>query len=226
MKKKIVLSWSGGKDSCFALDTLIQQGYEIISLVTTKPLNEGRTFAHDERTELIQLQGVALNLPVHFIECTFETYTEQFVQAVQSLKNQYQIIGIAFGDLYLEGHREWGEKVAAAAGVEALYPLWTTRKNALLSLEQFVHSGYQAKVIRVRQDFLDESWLGRLVDESFLQDVQTAPICPMGESGEYHTFVFDGPLFSKRILLERGEVIQLDTTKRLDFTSYILVDAD
>ncbi|MCM3766919.1 diphthine--ammonia ligase [Neobacillus niacini] len=216
MKNRIILSWSGGKDSCLALDVLIQQGYEIVSLVTTKPEDGNRTFAHDERTELIQLQGEALNLPVHFIDCTFETYTEQFVSTIQTLKNQFQITGIAFGDLYLEGHREWGEKVAAAAGVEALYPLWTTKDAALKSLENFVQSGYQAVVVRIREDVLDESWLGRLVDESFLQDVQHAPICPMGESGEYHTFVFDGPLFAKSIHLEHGEIIKLDTSKRLE----------
>ncbi|WP_066318790.1 diphthine--ammonia ligase [Bacillus sp. FJAT-29814] len=223
MNKRIVLSWSGGKDSCLALDTLIQQGYEVISLVTTKPQDGDRTFAHDERTEMIQLQGQALSIPVHFIESTFETYTEQFINAIISLKNNYQITGIAFGDLYLEGHREWGEKVAAVAGVEALYPLWTTKDAALQSLQQFVQSRYQAVVIRVREDVLDESWLGRLVNESFLQDVQHAPICPMGESGEYHTFVFDGPLFKTRIHLELGEIIQLDHSKRLEFKNFHLM---
>jgi diphthine-ammonia ligase len=222
MKKRILLSWSGGKDSCIALDTLIMQGYEVISLVTTKPEAEDRTFAHDERTEMILLQGQALSIPVHFIECSFETYTEQFVQAVRTLKNQHQITGIAFGDLYLNEHREWGEKVAAGAGVEALYPLWTTKENSLKSLKQFVHSGYQAVVVRIREDVLDESWLGRLVDASFLKDVQNTAICPMGESGEYHTFVFDGPLFAKRIVLESGKVIKFETSAKLDFKNYQL----
>lgn len=226
MNNRIVLSWSGGKDSCMALDALIQQGYEIVSLVTTKPEDGNRTFAHDERTELIQLQGEALNLPVHFIDCTFETYTEQFVSTIQTLKNQFQITGIAFGDLFLEGHREWGEKVAAAAGVEAMYPLWTTKDLALKSLEQFVQSGYQAVVIRIREDVLDESWLGRLVDASFLKDVQNTVICPMGESGEYHTFVFDGPLFKTRIHLELGDKIQLDHSKRLEFKNFHLISTN
>jgi diphthine-ammonia ligase len=223
MKKQILLSWSGGKDSCMALDTLIMQGYEVISLVTTKPEAEDRTFAHDERTELIQLQGQALSIPVHFIECSFENYTDQFIQSVKDLKNQHQITGIAFGDLYLNEHREWGEKVAAEAGVQALYPLWTTKENALNSLKQFVHSGYQAVVVRIRDEVLDESWLGRLVDASFLKDVQNTAICPMGESGEYHTFVFDGPLFERKIQLELGEVIKFDTSAKLDFKNYQLI---
>lgn len=222
MNKKIVLSWSGGKDGCMTLHTLIEQGYEIVSLVTTVPHELGRTFGHGERTEMIRLQGEALSIPVHFIQCSFKSYTDQFVQAVTFLKNKYDISAIAYGDLYLDGHREWGEKVAAAAGVEALYPLWTKQEDAHRSLENFVNSGYQAVVIRVREDVLDDSWLGRVIDPAFLEDIQRTTSCPMGESGEYHTYVFDGPLFSKKIYLDRGEIIQLETTKKLEFQNFVL----
>ncbi|WHY75496.1 diphthine--ammonia ligase [Neobacillus sp. WH10] len=225
MKKRIVLSWSGGKDCCLALDTLIKQGYEIVSLLTTVPTELGRTFGHGERTEMIKLQGEALSIPVYFIECSYEDYTDQFVQTIQFLKNQERITGIAYGDLYLEGHREWGEKVADAASVEAIYPLWMEKEASIQALETYVRSGYEAVVIRVREDVLDESWLGRIINESFLQDVQKTTICPMGESGEYHSFVFDGPLFSKRIQLEQGEVFQLETTKKLEFKGYRLVES-
>lgn len=224
MNKRIALSWSGGKDCCMALNTLIQQGFEVVCLVTTVPKELGRTFGHGERTEMITLQGESLSIPVYFIECSYENYTDQFIKSVQTLKGQYKLMGIAFGDLYLDEHREWGEKVALAAGVEAMYPLWMKKEDALQSLENFVYSGYEAVVVRVREDVLDETWLGRMIDESFLQDVQKTTICPMGESGEYHTFVFDGPLFSKRIELEYGEVIQLETTKKLEFKSYSLLE--
>ena len=223
MKKRVALSWSGGKDCCMALDTLIQKGYEVVCLVTTVPKELGRTFGHGERTDMIRLQGEALSIPVHFIECSYETYTEQFVKAVQILKNQYKITGIAYGDLYLDEHRDWGENVANAAGVDALYPLWSKKEDAVSLLENFVQSSYKAIVVRVREDVLDETWLGRLLDESFLQDIQMTNICPMGESGEYHTYVYDGLLFSKRIQLEYGEFIQLETTKKLEFRSYHLV---
>nr|WP_317853518.1 diphthine--ammonia ligase [Neobacillus sp. Marseille-Q6967] len=223
VKKRIALSWSGGKDCCIVLDTLLKQGYEVVSLVTTVPKELGRTFGHGERTELITLQGKALSIPVHFIECTYESYTEQFVKALENLRNTEKISGIAYGDLYLDEHREWGEKVANRVGIEALYPLWTKKEDALQLLDHFVHSGYKAVVIRVRHDVLDETWLGRFVDQSFLEDVKKTAICPMGEAGEYHTFVFDGPLFEKRVQLENGELIQLETTKKLEFKSYELV---
>lgn len=224
MKKRIALSWSGGKDCCMALDTLIKIGYEVACLVTTVPKELGRTFGHGERTEMIKLQGEALSIPVHFIECSYDTYTDQFVTALQTLKKQYKITGIAYGDLYLDEHRDWGEKVADAAGVESLYPLWSQKEDAFQLLKNFVQSSYKAVVVRVREDVLDETWLGRSLDESFLHDVRSTTICPMGESGEYHTFVHDGPLFSKRIQLSHGEFIQLETTKKLEFMSYQLVD--
>src|SRR4051794_20594996 len=101
-----------------ALDSLIRQGYEIACLVTTVPKEIGRTFGHGERTEMITLQGESLSIPVYFIECSHENYTDQFIKTVLSLKNQYKIRGIAFGDLYLDEHRDWGEKVANAAGID------------------------------------------------------------------------------------------------------------
>lgn len=223
MKKRIALSWSGGKDCCMALDKLIQKGYEVACLVTTVPKEIGRTFGHGERTEMIRLQGEALGISVHFIECSYDTYTDQFVTALQTLKKQYKITAIAYGDLYLDEHRDWGEEVAYLAGVESLYPLWSQKEDALQLLRNFVQSGYKAVVVRVREDVLDETWLGKSLDEAFLQDVQRTTMCPMGESGEYHTFVYEGPLFSKRIHLVPGEFIQLETTKKLEFISYHLV---
>lgn len=226
MKNKIALSWSGGKDGCMALHRLVEQGYEIACLLTTAPVEIGRTFGHGEKTDLITLQGNSLNIPVHFIECSFECYTEDFIQTLINVKEEYDLSGIAFGDLYFDPHREWGEKVAAAADVESIYPLWMKQEDSLKSLEEFVQSGYEAVVIRVREDVLDESWLGRKIDSSFVRDIKDTNSCPMGEAGEYHTFVHDGPLFSKRIQLKKGEIISLETTKKLEFKYFYLANKD
>jgi uncharacterized protein (TIGR00290 family) len=220
--KKMALSWSGGKDGCLALDVLKRQGAEVACLVTTVPSELGRTFGHGEKMEMIKLQGEALGIPVHFITCTFEDYTESFIAALKELKQKFQLTGIAFGDLYFDAHREWGEKVAAEAVLEAVYPLWMDERESLNALKTFIHSGYQATVIRVREETLDESWLGRGLDASFLDDIQQMEVCPMGENGEYHTFVYDGPLFMKRIVLSQPEIIELETTKKLEFKHYIL----
>ena len=222
--KRVALSWSGGKDGCLVLDVLKKQGMDVACLVTTVPMEIGRTFGHGEKIELIKLQGEALNIPVFFIECTFEEYTEAFVKEIKRLTEKLQLTGIAYGDLYFEPHREWGEKVAEEVGIDAIYPLWMEEKEAINGLADFVKSGYRATVIRVREDVLDESWLGRELDASFLQDIQSENSCPMGEAGEYHTFVYDGPLFNQKIQLEQSEVIQLETTKKLEFRRYSLLD--
>lgn len=205
-----------------ALHTLVEQGYEISCLLTTVPVEIGRTFGHGEKKEMITLQGKALNIPVHFIECSFERYTEDFIQSLKQLKVEYGLSGIAFGDLYFDPHREWGEKVAESCGVESIYPLWMKQEYSSQALEKFVQSGYEAVVIRVREDVLDESWLGRKVDSLFVKDIQETESCPMGEAGEYHTFVYDGPLFSKRIKLKKGEIIPLETTKKLEYEAVLV----
>ncbi|HEY4553695.1 MAG TPA: diphthine--ammonia ligase [Bacillaceae bacterium] len=195
MLNRIALSWSGGKDSCMALHELKKAGHDVACLVTTVPTETGRTFAHDEKTERIQAQAEALGIPAEFIHCTFETYTKDFTEQLMDLKLRYELDSIAFGDMYLEGHREWGESLAQAAGLTSLYPIWGEEHESMDGLKRFIHTGYKAEVMRVRKDALPESWVGRLLDESFIRDIAKKPVCPMGESGEYHTFVFDGPLF-------------------------------
>ncbi|MFD0673333.1 diphthine--ammonia ligase [Cohnella sp. GCM10027633] len=217
MAIRVALSWSGGKDSCMAYDRLAQDGYEVACLVTTVPREIGRTFGHGERIELIRAQGEALGLPVSFIDCGFETYTDDYVSAVRELRKAYRLDAIAYGDLFLAEHREWGTGVADAAGLEALYPLWMKPEDTEAALRRFVDSGYRAVVIRVRDSVLSADWLGREVDRSFMADIARLPdVCPMGEGGEYHTFVYDGPRFRHPIPLAKGEVLQLETTKRLE----------
>ena len=224
MRKRVALSWSGGKDSCLALDVLIKQGVDVACFVTTVPEEIGRTFGHGEKTEMIRLQGEALEIPVEFISCTFENYSESFVEKMIELKRSYQLDGIAFGDLYLEGHREWGEELAKRAGIQAIYPLWMKEKGDVLSaLETFVHSGYNGVVIKVRADVLDKSWLGRFLDQSFMDDISKLEICPMGESGEYHSFVYDGPLFKKKIFLAEATIIKLEASFKLEFGHFELL---
>lgn len=196
MSKKVALSFSGGKDSCLALYQLQKQGIDIAYLITTVWKKNNETVAHDENRERILLQAERLGVPVHFIETDFETYTEDFVLKLNELRAGDNIDGIAFGDIYLSGHREWGEKVAEAASLEAIYPLWTVQESVLRLLHQFVEVGFEAEVIKVDEARLPGTWVGRKVDESFIKDIiKYDDVCPMGESGEYHTTVNNGPIF-------------------------------
>ncbi|MFC0418176.1 diphthine--ammonia ligase [Cytobacillus solani] len=226
LTKRVALSWSGGKDSCLALDKLTKQGVEVACLITTVPIEIGRTFGHGEKMELVNLQAKALDIPVEFISCTFEDYTNSFANALKSYKHQYQLDGIAFGDLYLEEHREWGEQLAKDTSLEPIYPLWGRKEDALHLLATFVQSGYKATVIRVREDVLDITWLGRQLDTAFIHDMMTKDCCPMGESGEYHTFVSDGPLFHAKIELEQPEIIKFETTQKYEFQKIKLIQKE
>ncbi|MFC5701498.1 hypothetical protein ACFPVX_09380 [Cohnella faecalis] len=235
MKKKAALSWSGGKDSCMALERLERGGeYEVSCLLTTVPQEIGRTFGHGERLELIRAQADALGLPVEFISCSFESYTEDYVRSLLEAKAKYRLSAVAYGDLFLAEHREWGTGVAKKAELEAVYPLWMApsaegvapgtapaawneREATRQGLLRFVESGYRAIVIRVKDNALSADWLGRELDRSFYEDIlRLSEVCPMGEGGEYHTFVYDGPLFQWPVVFERGETRQLETTKRLE----------
>ncbi|OKL36058.1 diphthine--ammonia ligase [Domibacillus mangrovi] len=216
MKKRYALSWSGGKDCTMALHLLKTQGVDVVCLVTTVPNETGRTFGHDEKTELIEAQSDSLGIPIHFIRCRSNHYTDDFIADLKQLKDKFMLDGIAFGDIYLDGHIEWGEKTAAAAGVKSIFPLKSKQSESARMLERFIDTGYKAMIIRVRRDAMDAAFLGRMLNDSFAADIAKMDCCSMGENGEFHTFVYDGPLFKVPIVVSTGDVIETSASFRLD----------
>ncbi|OLN23678.1 hypothetical protein BTO30_03680 [Domibacillus antri] len=218
MKKRYALSWSGGKDCTMALHLLKAQGIDIVCLVTTAPIETGKTFGHDEKMDLIEAQSKSLGIPVHFIRCRYDHYTDDFILDLKKLKEEFSLDGIAYGDIYLDSHFEWGERTAAAAGIDALFPLKGRQSESAAMLERFIKTGYKALIIRVRRGVMDKAFLGRKLDESFARDVMETDCCPMGENGEFHTFVYDGPLFHTPIEVKSGGVIESAASFRLDIS--------
>ncbi|AIF43144.1 diphthine--ammonia ligase [Virgibacillus sp. SK37] len=197
MVSKVALSFSGGKDSCLALYYLQQKNVKVECLLTTVWTDKMKTFAHDEHIEQIRKQADALAIPFRIIETDFSTYEEKFVSKLRKVRDEYDLDGIAYGDIYLEGHREWGEGVAEKAGLEAFYPLWRDESQAKGLLEEFVSQGFKAEIIKVDNNKLPEAWVGRTIDDLFIKEIiQMKGVCPLGESGEYHTRVYDGPIFT------------------------------
>lgn len=198
--KRVALSFSGGKDSCLALYYLLRENFEVVSLFTTVWKDNQKTVAHEEELSRLQVQAKQLGIPITFIETDFESYGKDFIKTLKELKETKEINMVAFGDIYIEGHREWGERMAEEAGLKPYYPLWTSRDQAAAMLKDLVNAGFQAEVIKIDNEKLPANWLGRLLDDSFIKDIlQYEEICPMGESGEYHTYVYDGPIFNKRV---------------------------
>src|SRR5699024_2502899 len=157
MATKVALSFSGGKDSCLALYRLQQQNIDIACLVTTVWKKDQQTVAHGENRERVKKQAQRLGIPVYFIETDFDMYGEDFVEALVKIKNQYTIDGAAFGDIYLKGHRDWGEAISRQAGLEAVYPLWTEQENALALLQEFVELNFKARIIKIDHEKLPKS---------------------------------------------------------------------
>lgn len=191
------VSWSGGKDSCLALWRARGLGAEISHLVTTYSGSTGRTMAHGFRMDLVRAQAEALGVELIAVETGWEDYENKLKEAIAPLREQGVEAGV-FGDIDLEEHREWVERVSREAGYRAILPLWDVDERVLL--EEWVEQGFSAIIVAVRSD-LGLEWLGRTLDRGCIADLDHAltrrGLSPSGESGEYHTLAVDGPVFRR-----------------------------
>jgi len=206
-----IVAWSGGKDSALALYTVLTGcRYNVLGLLTTFTEDYNRVTMHGVRRSLVLDQSEALDLPLYEVfipkDCSIEVYGERMSRAMADLK-QIGIEGVVFGDVYLEDVRRYREENLAKIGVKAIFPLWGW--SPYLTARRFIELGFRAVVVCVDSRILDESFTGRLFDQSFLEDLPEG-IDPCGERGEFHTFVFDGPIFKRRIDFEIGEVVLRD----------------
>jgi uncharacterized protein (TIGR00290 family) len=205
---KLVLSWSGGKDSALALHELGRD--EVAVLLTTVTEEYERISMHGVRRELLALQAEALGLPLCEVAippaCPNDVYEARLEQAYA----EPPLAGaaeVAFGDLFLEDIRRYREERLAAAGRVGLFPLWGRDTTELA--HHFLALGFQAEVVCVDPRALDASFAARAYDEAFLRDLP-AGVDPCGENGEFHTFVHRGPLFAAPVACRSGEVVERD----------------
>ncbi len=204
---KVAVSWSGGKESCLACYRAISRGLEVSHLLNFVNKGSERSMGHGLDPELILAQSQAMGIPLVQRETSWETYERKFKDAVLELKRR-GVKGIVFGDVDLQEHKDWVEKVCRELDVEPVEPLWGGDPMELLN--EFVNAGFEAIVVRVRGDLLGEEWLGRRVNRVFLRDIAKEPIHPLGEKGEYHTFVTNGPIFKHRIRILGSDKVVKD----------------
>lgn len=207
-ESKIVLSWSGGKDSALALWVMREQlGIEPAALLTTITEDHDRVSMHGVRRELVRAQAAATGLPLVEIgipaACPNEVY-EQRMAAALSAPPLAEAGTIAFADLFLEQIRAYREERLRGAGREALFPLWGLDTAALA--RRFVDAGFEATLVCVDPSQIDPSFAGRRFDAALLADLP-ASADPCGENGEFHTFVHAGPIFAAPIAVEVGETV-------------------
>lgn len=208
MKNKAILSWSGGKDSALALYELTRLGStEIAALLTTVTQGYDRISMHGVRRDLLVKQAIALGYPLEEVtipqNCTNEAY-EQLMQQTLEKYSQAGITQVVFGDLFLEEVRAYREERLGRIDMQGIFPLWG--RNTGEVARQFIQLGFRSIVVCVDTQTLGPAYAGREYDESFLRDLPEK-VDPCGENGEFHTFVYDGPVFRKPIQVERGEKV-------------------
>lgn len=201
------MNWSGGKDSALSLYKAKQEGLPVALLLTTVNGETDRISMHGVRRSLLKQQAVALGMPLQTIELPgtpgMDAYETTMQAAHRALKSEGFTHGI-FGDIFLEDLKAYREKLLAQDGLDCLFPLWNRSSNDVV--QSYLQSGFKAVVVCVNSALLDESFCGRLLDEAFFRDLPSG-VDPCGENGEYHSFVFDGPLFSRPINFKIGEVV-------------------
>jgi uncharacterized protein (TIGR00290 family) len=209
--KKILLSWSSGKDSAWALHLLRKQGgVQLAGLLTTFNAAAERVAMHAVRRALVEAQAERTGIPLWPVEipwpCSNSQY-EEIMAGVCSRAVQEGIQGIAFGDLFLEDIRAYRERQLAGTGLEPLFPVWQipTRKLAL----DMIAAGVKAKLTCVDPKKLDRSFAGCDFDRNLIGKLPEH-VDPCGENGEFHTFVYDGPMFSRPIEVQTCEIVERD----------------
>jgi len=208
MHKQIpaVFNWSGGKDSTLALHHVLQQKLiDVRCLLTTVNSSFNRISMHGVREALLVEQANSLKLPLFQVQLPempdMEIYEKTMFEALSTLKAE-GITHSIFGDIFLEDLKVYRENQLAKIGMEAVFPLW--KRDSLALVKEFIDLGYKT-IIVCTQDGLQD-FCGRVIDHSFLNDLPKH-IDPCGENGEFHTFVFDGPIFNQPINFEVGELV-------------------
>jgi uncharacterized protein (TIGR00290 family) len=208
LRTPVLFSWSGGKDSALALYALKRRSdVRVTGLLTTVTEGYDRISMHGVRRGLLRRQAEALALPLYEVsippECVNATYESRMEQALQ-LQLAAGVRTVAFGDIFLEDLREYRERNLSRLGMRAIFPLWKRDTRELTG--EFCTFGFRAIVVAIDPSKLDPSFAGRELTPGFFADLP-GNVDPCGENGEFHTFVFAGPIFRQAVPVERGEVV-------------------
>ena len=211
MREKVVLSWSGGKDSAMALHALLRDDrYEVVGLLTSVAAEYKRISHHGVREELLEMQAESIGLPLDRLylpsdsglPCTNERFEELLRDTLQRYCDKGVML-VAHGDLFLEDLRAYREKNLARLGMRGVFPLW--KRDTAQLIQTFIRSGFKAYLCCV-EGKLGASFAGRAIDAALIDDLPEG-VDPCGEYGEFHTFVYDGPIFREPLDIVVGEVV-------------------
>ena len=209
---RAAISWSGGKDSCAALQRTHAQ-YNLVCMITMFDVAAQRSRSHGLRPELVAAQADRLGLRPVTGRCTWDTYDAAFSDALREARAD-GVSHVIFGDILFDEHRAWAESQCAAHGLVAVEPLFGS--PTLTLFDEWTASGADAIIVTARAEFLDQSWLGRPLRREMLEEFTRLGVDPCGERGEYHTLVTNSPLFTSPIEVVHGERVLRSGCHALD----------
>ena len=206
--KPVLMSWSGGKDSCLALYEIQKSSdYRVAALLTTITREYDCISMHGVRRELLEKQAASLGLPLHPILISKGASNEEYEFEMARAFSEYREHGInsvVFGDLFLEDIKAYREQFLAKYEMQGLYPVW--QRNTTSFIKKFIELGFKAVLSCVDSKTLDKSFAGKTIDDEFISSLPEN-VDPCGENGEFHTFVYDGPNFTQPVEFTLGETI-------------------
>jgi diphthine-ammonia ligase len=201
-KEKVVVSWTGGKDGCFACYKAISEGFDVIYLLNFIDLNIRR--AHEINPRMLNAQSESIGIPI--IQIGFLSYEQEFKKVIRDLNESGAgIEGAVFG--HIETHKDLVDRICNDLGIKLVLPLW--KQNSEQIITDFVDAGFEAIIVSAKADLFGKEWLGRKIDKKFISDLhkKNKAIDPCGENGEFHTFVTDGPMFKNKLRIVENEKI-------------------
>lgn len=203
--KTFFCSWSGGKDSCLSLYYALEQGGISERLMTMLIENGERSRSHGLSLDLLKKQSESLNIPLSTYAASWEEYEKKIITGLKEIKENEVNIGV-FGDIDIEEHRNWVEKVCNKTNMSAYLPLWKKSRRQIVT--EFIDHGFKAIIVAVKDDkLLGKELLGRELSKDLIKIFEKRGIDPAGENGEYHTLVTGGPIFTNDIKYRLEEII-------------------
>ena len=193
-----ITSWSGGKDSCYAMMKAVEEGFVPKVLLNMMNENGKISRSHGLPLAILKQQALQLNVPLEAVPASWEDYEVKYIETLKRLKATYGFEAAVFGDIDLQAHKDWEDKVCAAASLEAILPLW--QQDRLVLVNEMLENGIETMIVSCNA-MMGESYLGRMLTHELAHELQEKGIDPCGENGEFHTMVVNCPLFANAITL-------------------------
>jgi uncharacterized protein (TIGR00290 family) len=211
MAEKVLFTWSGGKDSVLALYEIQKRDDQgVVALLTTLTEEYDRISMHGVRSILLEQQANSLGLPIEKVYISKNSSNEEYEAKMREVLQKYLKAGVSsvvFGDIFLEDLRKYREDNLSKIGMKAIFPIW--KRDTVELARGFIDLGFKAVITCVDSNVLDKAFVGRLYDQQFLSKLPST-VDPCGENGEFHSFVYDGPIFEKRVSYTKGEIVFRD----------------